>query len=243
MCHNRNIKHHINKFFGFTLAEVLITLGIVGVVAAITIPSIVSTYRRIELENRFKKMSSTIENAAVAALQEYGMEGLLTKEGNAIINASNYGIPQDLRNKINEEFSSKLDIGFTYGREPLGYNTDGITDNANKHWIHSFLTGKQIYPLHVTNLNQRYILKDGASVSLMEFQVHGLYDGIHITFDTNGAFKGPNRFGYDIFVYATGGWNIKTCSDAQYAYGCYKYAQQNINPQDKSKPYWKSLKF
>ena len=32
---------------GFTLAEVLITIGIIGIVAAITIPSIITAYRRI----------------------------------------------------------------------------------------------------------------------------------------------------------------------------------------------------
>lgn len=231
-----------NYYPAFTLAEVLITLGIIGIVAAMTISSIVSSYKKIELENRFKKVSSTIENAAAAALKEYGMEGLLNKEGNAIINSLGYRIPDDLKENINNEFSSKLNIGFTYGRKPLGSNKDGITDSANKHSIHSFLTNKEVLPLHVTNLNQRYILKDGSSVSLISFQTHGLYDGIKIYFDTNGAFKGPNRFGYDIFIYDTGGWNINNCADDYYAYGCYKYAQQNINPQDKSKPYWKSLK-
>ena len=34
------------KKYGFTLAEVLITLGIIGVVAAITIPTLVSNYKQ-----------------------------------------------------------------------------------------------------------------------------------------------------------------------------------------------------
>ncbi len=38
-CHNCDMKCH--KKFGFTLAEVLITLGIIGVVAALVIPSFV----------------------------------------------------------------------------------------------------------------------------------------------------------------------------------------------------------
>ena len=32
--------------FGFTLAEVLITLGIIGVVAALTLPSLVTNYQK-----------------------------------------------------------------------------------------------------------------------------------------------------------------------------------------------------
>lgn len=43
------------KKFGFTLAEVLITLGIIGVVAAMTIPTLVSKYRQRALETAFKK--------------------------------------------------------------------------------------------------------------------------------------------------------------------------------------------
>ena len=31
---------------GFTLAEVLITLGIIGVVAALTLPSLITNYRK-----------------------------------------------------------------------------------------------------------------------------------------------------------------------------------------------------
>ena len=37
---------------GFTLAEVLVTLGIIGVVAALTLPSLITNYRRKELETR-----------------------------------------------------------------------------------------------------------------------------------------------------------------------------------------------
>lgn len=43
------------KKFGFTLAEVLITLGIIGVVAAMTMPTLVSKYRQRALETAFKK--------------------------------------------------------------------------------------------------------------------------------------------------------------------------------------------
>ena len=37
---------------GFTLAEILITLGIVGVVAAITLPTIIMNYKRIVWVNQ-----------------------------------------------------------------------------------------------------------------------------------------------------------------------------------------------
>lgn len=34
------------KFFGFTLAEILITLGIIGIVAAMTIPALITKHKR-----------------------------------------------------------------------------------------------------------------------------------------------------------------------------------------------------
>lgn len=37
--------------YAFTLAEVLITLGIIGVVAAMTLPSLVNRTRQKELKN------------------------------------------------------------------------------------------------------------------------------------------------------------------------------------------------
>ena len=44
-----------NRNNGFTLAEVLITLGIIGVVVAMTIPTLISKYKHKEYETRFKK--------------------------------------------------------------------------------------------------------------------------------------------------------------------------------------------
>ncbi len=48
---------------GFTLAEVLITLGIIGVVAAMTMPVLVQNYKRIETASRLKKFYSMMNQA------------------------------------------------------------------------------------------------------------------------------------------------------------------------------------
>ncbi len=48
---------------GFTLAEVLITLGIIGVVAAATIPSLITAYQKRATESQLKKAYSTLVNA------------------------------------------------------------------------------------------------------------------------------------------------------------------------------------
>lgn len=48
---------------GFTLAEVLITLGIIGVIAAMTIPVLVQNYKKHIAETRLKAFYSTINQA------------------------------------------------------------------------------------------------------------------------------------------------------------------------------------
>lgn len=48
---------------GFTLAEVLITLGIIGVVAAITIPALISACNKTIIENRLRQTNAIILQA------------------------------------------------------------------------------------------------------------------------------------------------------------------------------------
>ena len=54
------------KIKGFTLAEVLITLGIIGIVAAMTLPTVTGKYRKKVVETRLKRFYS-VANAAVKA--------------------------------------------------------------------------------------------------------------------------------------------------------------------------------
>ena len=53
----------MKKRFGFTLAEVLITLGIIGVVAAMTIPSLIQNTASTQRMSQYKKTFSTLTNA------------------------------------------------------------------------------------------------------------------------------------------------------------------------------------
>ena len=57
---------------GFTLAEVLITLGIIGVVAAITIPGLITKCQKTIVENRLKSSYSIIANAVRLSEEENG---------------------------------------------------------------------------------------------------------------------------------------------------------------------------
>lgn len=52
---------------GFTLAEVLITLVIIGVIAAITVPTVIAGTRKSEMSARLKKFYSSITQAQIRA--------------------------------------------------------------------------------------------------------------------------------------------------------------------------------
>ena len=45
---------------GFTLAEVLITLGIIGIVAAMTMPTLIENYQKKVLETQYKSTVSVL---------------------------------------------------------------------------------------------------------------------------------------------------------------------------------------
>ena len=57
---------------GFTLAEVLITLGIIGVVAAMTLPTIITNVQKKVVENQLKVFNTTINNAFKMSQVEHG---------------------------------------------------------------------------------------------------------------------------------------------------------------------------
>ena len=63
--HNKN-----KKSKGFTLAEVLITLGIIGVVAAITMPTLINNYKEKATVNKVKKFYSMMSQAYLMSVKD-----------------------------------------------------------------------------------------------------------------------------------------------------------------------------
>ena len=64
----------MTKRFGFTLAEVLITLGIIGVVAAMTIPTLIANTNGAKFRSQFKKTLSTLNQAGLMAQAQYDFD-------------------------------------------------------------------------------------------------------------------------------------------------------------------------
>ena len=65
----------MTKFKGFTLAEVLITLGIIGVVAAMTMPTLINSTQGAQYKTAYKKALSVMSQAVVMniALEDYDL--------------------------------------------------------------------------------------------------------------------------------------------------------------------------
>lgn len=70
---------------GFTLAEVLITLGIIGVVAAMTMPTLINSTQGAQYKTAYKKALSVMSQAVVMniALEDYDLSQVVagTKQG------------------------------------------------------------------------------------------------------------------------------------------------------------------
>ena len=77
-CKKRSFGFHpqddrvLKKKAAFTLAEVLITLGIIGVIAALTLPGLLAEYSKLVVETKLKKFYSQINQAIQLSEAEYG---------------------------------------------------------------------------------------------------------------------------------------------------------------------------
>ena len=86
----------------FTLAEVLITLGIIGVVASMTLPTLVGHYKKVEASSRLKKFVSSMEQAVRLSEVDngdskewYKAETQYDEDGD---------VDYDAQNKVSKEF-------------------------------------------------------------------------------------------------------------------------------------------
>lgn len=180
----------------FTLAEVLITIGVIGVVAAITIPSLVTSYQKRMTVNRLKGSYSKLAQALEAASEDYGP----VSDWEYDLNDSVYD-----SQKFQEKYQNALTgivqqriIPYAKVIEDCGLN---CPQRAKlKICSLSGVCSKQ---------NQRYwtytiYLADGSCWEFMVDNIDGKLTTLRIYIDINGEGK-PNVFGRDIFVVGLNG--------------------------------------
>lgn len=231
---------------GFTLAEVLITLGVIGIVAAMTLPAIVTNYKVKILENQFKKADSIIQQAVQKTATEYGYTSLaeLNVPGCAsgCNNNENYRLLKQQIPNINNIWYKQ------FKTVKLFNDSEAYRRNLYCHGFFGEKHNRTLYSCLYSGSSSNYlILADGMAVSPLFADLGGTSHPvlIRVVFDTNGPYKGPNRFGYDIFRYDTVNNYNTMCNpnivNSENFKGCYYWAHRNASPLDSSKPYWSVL--
>ena len=62
----------MNKKFAFTLSEVLVTMSIIGVISALTVPTLINSYQRKAYSVQLRKVVNDISNAVDMLITEEG---------------------------------------------------------------------------------------------------------------------------------------------------------------------------
>lgn len=92
---------------GFTLAEILITLGIIGIVAALTIPTLVSNHKKRVVTTSLKKFVNTLLNTNEQINYDNGVIG---KDGYGLRDNFEPNNPYDAENMIEKYYKPYLQI-------------------------------------------------------------------------------------------------------------------------------------
>lgn len=177
--------HHYKNKRGFTLAEVLITLGIIGVVVALTMPTLIANQREKEAVARLKKAYSTLSNAYIGVLNDYGDPTTWDVESwdDIILIFSKY-----IRNVKICESGTKGCFSSVARKDLLNNKVDGIGGTSSG-------------ASNALVMSDGIIAGVGAQVGLENaLNCNNVSACFHFAIDINGD-KFPNRWGVDTFTF------------------------------------------
>ncbi len=181
------------KLKAFTLAEVLITLVIIGVVAAFTIPVLTASYNEKEVIGRVKKTYSMFSNAMNLAIISGGDFDTELADNNDEEMTGWFN--QFLKPKLNTVKVCINEAGCWNNGDTYAYNGSTITYNRHGKGIGDNTINVVLADGTLLNIDT-YNASD--MKKLMGIETEGLA-GMVIFFDINGA-RNPNKLGKDIFV-------------------------------------------
>lgn len=187
-----------NKLTAFTLAEVLITIGIIGVVAASTIPTLISNYQKQEYVSKFKKTYTVLNQAFMQYAVDQGCPGNLECTGL---------FSDTTTNKANEWqsfFNNYLKIANDCGTGDGCFTTYENCLNISPCTVATDSDGGYY----------KVMLMDGQSIGIQTFTDAGLNCHVYYNYDVAGSLKntcafiiidtnglnGPNKVGRDYFA-------------------------------------------
>ena len=207
------------KKFGFTLAEVLITLGIIGVVAALTAPALVMSSRNEANAAKLSVVMSNLENAFTNMLVTEGVDSLFQTRlwqnvNNRAAFAGNLG--RYLHTNGYRDLAGQAGIRTYYGNNnlPCGMDRNGARDETK-----DLTANLGQAPAGGIGVNHLIETKNGATIFLtpnanqnpsqarideITSQGGSLYNlAADFYIDVNGV-SAPNVLGRDIFAFYLG---------------------------------------
>lgn len=200
--------------YAFTLAEVLITLGIIGVVAAMTLPAIIQKNNDKQIITGLKKTYSILSQALIKAQLTYGFVDTWEYDTS---DANQGTTPQNMK-KVFETIEPELKVlkvcedrpGCWHKGKSKNLNGDNITMRDSVGIGSSILIFKLA---DGTNISM-----DDFSIDLSNFGINYNKSGYVFWIDANGD-KKPNTVGRDIFAFALtnkglvpAGIDVKDCT-------------------------------
>lgn len=177
----------------FTLAEVLITLSIIGIVAAMTMPALLSKYREKATVSKLKKSYSVLSQGYLFAVEEYGTPDnwditARTAE-NAIIVRDKLFKNVKLIQKCDDNANQKA-CGVSENTYYINGNIDtGVSGTSSKTAAALMADGTAV--MVITNSSGSYQSRGSGVLS-------NVYAIIYV--DTNGI-NPPNTYGKDKFCF------------------------------------------
>lgn len=194
----------------FTLAEVLITLGVVGVVAAVTLPTLIKNYQKQVWVNQLKKSYSMLEQ---------GFQKMLADEGVDSLYDVSFFSPV-----VNNEKVCDGSPDTTPDKSECQQVFDGLT----KYFKGSYgIYGHEVKFLVSDRVKKKYVQYD---TDIKDYGILNILDGQQVNFyfekedkisrcsviksrgghmcrslgnyiiDINGL-RGPNQYGRDVFIF------------------------------------------
>ena len=174
---------------GFTLAEVLITIGIIGVVAAMVIPSLISSFQKKIYYTKFMKARNVLENGLKLYEKDYG-ELYTDWNKRAPTSEEVENFSKYFRSPTLITTGNYKDVCKGYDKIKIHWNYDksGNSSSGSDTCGPSFPGGRNI----------GFITGDG-----ILFKLNSDYGstGEGAFVDTNGPDNGPNTFGRDMFLF------------------------------------------
>lgn len=180
---------------GFTLAEVLITLGIIGVVAAMTMPILTEKISNIVFVNKLKKMYSVMSQAMMFTIVSEGDYSSLSVANGSVASIENW-----YKKTLKPQLRISKECMNVAGCWPKGVKTLGGTDpycNRNGIGIGDDIIIFKTIDGYNVSIDAYNYSPDGRFG--VKFKENGS-DFLVVFVDVNGD-DNPNIVGKDIFMF------------------------------------------